>query len=67
MITSEKVPSAYDMVDDMGDMFESVSRLEKLNRLFHDGINQLNETRWGAMGSEACYVPRLERHVRGLQ
>ena len=67
MITSEKVPSAYDMVDDMGDMFESVSRLEKLNRLFHDGIKSLQDMRWGEMGSEAGYVPKLEQHVRGLR
>lgn len=67
MLPEEHFPTAFEMMDDMADMAEKVSALEKLNRLFHDGINQLNETRWGAMGSEACYVPRLERHVRGLQ
>lgn len=67
MITSEKVPSAYDMVDDMGDMFESVSRLEKLNRLFHDGIKSLQDMRWGEFGSGADYVPSILQHVRGLK
>jgi len=67
MITSEKVPSAYDMVDDMGDMFEKVSTLEKLSRMFNEGVKAAQSMRWGEFGSEAGYVPKLEQHVRGLQ
>lgn len=68
MITSEKVPSAYDMVDDMGDMAPRLQKLDEANRECRAGIVQLaNEWRWGEFGSGADYVPSILQHVRGLQ
>ena len=65
MINSEKVPSAFDMVDDMAEELPSIKKLEALARLFREGVQSLQDMRWGEMGAGVDYVPRLERHVSG--